>query len=127
MSEASSPLSECERAKSIDAMKAALNAVETYLAMMVQEKNRKAIKGLNEVRWSLLGAIDLLRSNDWAFLNRLTGLAWDDACELARSRNYQVLVTSIDGKSCTTPADCAPDRICVETENGRVSKVIGVR
>ena len=127
MSEASSTLSDKERTMALDAMRAALNAVDCYLALMVQKKDLKAIKGLNEVRWNLLGAIDQLRSNDWVFLNRFVGLTYGDAGTLAQSRHFRLLVESIDGKSCTTPADCDPNRICVEIVNDRVSKVIGVR
>ena len=126
MSEASSPLSDKERTMALDAMRAALNAVDCYVALMVQKKDAKTIKGLNEVRWKLLGAIDNLRSNDWEFLNRFVGLTYKDAGALAQSRQFDLLVESIDGKSCTTPADSDPNRICVEMVNDRVSKVIGV-
>ena len=120
------PLNDSERSEALDAMNAALNAVDLYCALMTQEQDLKAIRGLNEVKWKLQGAIDTLLANDRTFLNRFIGLEYEQALELAASRDMELLVKQIDGVSCTIPADDSPRRVRVGIDDGKVSKVFGL-
>lgn len=121
-----STLSDEERRRAVDAMKDAQNAVELYCALMVQNQDFESVRGLKQVQRKLRGAIDLLMSNDWAFLNGFLGLRIEDASSLANDHGLGLMAEEIDGVSCTIPADDDPRRIRVEVRDGRISKVLGM-
>lgn len=121
-----STLSDEERRRAVEAMKDAQNAVELYCALMVQNQDFETVRGLKQVQQKLRGAIDLLMSNDWAFLNGFIGLRIEDAYLLANGHGLGLMAEEIDGHSCTIPADDDPRRIRVEVRDGRISKVLGM-